>query len=107
LVAQNSDHITHLIGPFHGDVRQKIANELRGDLFGTNQQRPNIGKTSSARPCRAVATIFIVTKTFCKKAKGIISVAAESRSEVRYHDGNTALPRSILVLTGGKQATKN
>jgi hypothetical protein len=24
LVAQDSDHITHLIGPFRGDVRQKL-----------------------------------------------------------------------------------
>jgi len=76
LVAQDSDHITHLIGPFRGDVRQKLQMSGAAAYFGKNQQHSNIGKNSSVQPWRTAAKIFINDEIFRKGEKSISSVAS-------------------------------
>jgi hypothetical protein len=67
LVAQDSDHITHLIGPFHGDVRWKIANEWRGYLFKPPASEYWQNLVDAA--LHTVATIFTNASPFCKGEK--------------------------------------
>jgi hypothetical protein len=107
LLAQDSDHITHLIGPFHGDVRQKIANEWRVDLIGTNQRRPNMGKNF-------VDAALLRRRNDIHRDKDVLRNSKKYKQRTRRnpaqryvaYGGSMALPRSILVLISDKQAAK-
>jgi hypothetical protein len=107
LVAQDSDHITHLIGPFRGDVRQKLQ---MGGAATYSVKIASIRIWAKPRRCGSAHRCNDIHKCIAilqrREEKGISRVHHKRRSEVSHRGIKSTSPRSVLVLVGSKCGNK-